>query len=109
MRQWSRRLRQYTKAFKRQARVYRLIASHPQTPRRAKWLLGLALAYALMPFDLIPDWIPVLGLLDDLVILPLLVWLALRSVPTDIYNECKARVEREELESGVWEHESQDG
>jgi uncharacterized membrane protein YkvA (DUF1232 family) len=103
------RLKQYGKAFKRQARVYQAVAKHPRTPRRAKWLLGLALAYALMPFDLIPDWIPVLGLLDDLVILPLLVWLALKSVPRDVLDECRARVEREELESGVWEHESQDG
>ena len=46
-----------------------------------------------MPFDLIPDWIPVLGLLDDLVILPLLVWLALKSVPREVYAECVARVD----------------
>jgi uncharacterized membrane protein YkvA (DUF1232 family) len=105
----SQRLKQYGKSFKRQVAVYRAVAAHPQTPRRAKWLLGLALAYALMPFDLIPDWIPVLGLLDDLIILPLLVWLALRSVPHEVYEECRERVGREELESGVWEHESQDG
>jgi uncharacterized membrane protein YkvA (DUF1232 family) len=90
------RLKEYGKGFKRQVRVYREVARHPRTPRVAKWLLGAAVAYALMPFDLIPDWIPVLGLLDDLIILPLLVWLALRSVPRDVYAECEAQVARGE-------------
>lgn len=100
LKHWQRRLREYGKAFKRRVSVYRAVARHPRTPRMSKALLGAALAYALMPFDLIPDWIPVLGLLDDLVILPLLVWLALRSVPGDVYAECEAQVQREELESG---------
>lgn len=107
--QWQRRLKEYGKAFKRQVAVYQAVARHPRTPRRARVLLGLALAYALLPFDLIPDWIPVLGLLDDLIILPLLVWLALKSVPPDVYAQCVAQVAREELESGGGEHESQDG
>lgn len=92
----SQRLKDYGKAFKRRVRVCQAVARHPRTPRSAKWLLGLALAYALMPFDLIPDWIPVLGLLDDLLILPLLVWLALRVVPREVYAECEAQVAREE-------------
>lgn len=72
-------------------------------------LLGLAIGYALLPFDLIPDWIPVLGLLDDVILLPLLVWLALRSVPADVYAQCAAQVTREDLESGGGEHESKNG
>lgn len=106
--QWSRRLKEYGRAFKRQVQVYHAVARHPRTPRRARVLLGLAVGYALLPFDLIPDWIPVLGLLDDVIILPLLVWLALKSVPPDVYSECEVQVAREELESGG-EHESQDG
>jgi uncharacterized membrane protein YkvA (DUF1232 family) len=86
------RLREYARRFKRRAQVYRLVASHPRTPRLARWLLVAALGYALMPFDLIPDWIPVLGLLDDIIIVPLLVWLALRSVPADVYATCEQQV-----------------
>ena len=86
------RLREYGRRFKRRVAVYRLVASHPRTPRLARWLLMAALGYALMPCDLIPDWIPVLGLLDDAIILPLLVWLALRVVPPDVYPACEQQV-----------------
>ena len=54
-------------------------------------LLGFAIAYLAMPFDLIPDFIPVIGHLDDAVIVPGLVWLALRSVPKDLMDDCRRR------------------
>jgi len=87
------RLRQLGRAFKRQVQVYRLVARHPRTPRLARWLLLLAIGYAMMPFDLIPDWIPVLGLLDDVIVLPLLVYISLKLVPKDVYEECRQSVE----------------
>ena len=62
---------------------------HPETPRLAKWLLGLAIGYVLLPFDLIPDFIPVLGQLDELVVVPGLIYLALRLIPDKIIADCR--------------------
>ena len=60
---------------------------HPQTPRPAKWVAGAVLAYALSPIDLIPDFVPVLGLLDDVVIVPLGVALAIRLTPRPLWEQ----------------------
>ena len=86
------KLRQVARNLKTEFEVYKLVWAHPLTPRPAKWLLGLAIGYILMPFDLIPDFIPVLGQLDDLVIVPGLVWLALKMIPESIVQECRDSV-----------------
>jgi uncharacterized membrane protein YkvA (DUF1232 family) len=78
-------------ALQRDLDAYRLVLRHPLTPRFARWLLALAVGYVLLPFDLVPDFIPVLGQLDDLVVVPLLVFLALRLVPREIVEECRRR------------------
>jgi uncharacterized membrane protein YkvA (DUF1232 family) len=70
--------------------VYRRVLAHPRTPRRARWCLLLALGYLATPIDLIPDFIPVLGHLDDLIIVPGLIWLARRSIPRDVWTECRS-------------------
>ena len=62
-----------------------------------KFLLGAAVAYALSPIDLIPDFIPVLGQLDDLVIVPALLAWALRSIPAALLADARARAEAEPL------------
>jgi uncharacterized membrane protein YkvA (DUF1232 family) len=72
--------------------LYRAVIADPRCPRAARWLLGAAVAYAVSPIDLIPDFIPVLGHLDDVLIVPLLVWLALRIVPADVVAEHRARL-----------------
>lgn len=87
-----RKLRQIAQRLKTEFALYRLLAYHPHTPRLAKWLLMLAIGYVLMPFDLIPDFIPVLGQLDELVIVPGLIYLALRLVPDKIVAECRQQV-----------------
>ncbi len=69
---------------------------HPQTPWLPKSLLWLAIGYLLMPFDLIPDFIPVLGQLDELVILPVLVYLALKMTPDEIVAECRETLKNNE-------------
>ena len=77
--------------FKEELRVYRLVLQDPRTPKLAKWLLGIAVAYALSPIDLIPDFIPVLGQLDDLVILPLLIMTAVKLIPPPLIEDCRTR------------------
>ena len=63
------------------------LVRHPQTPKPAKWVAGAVLAYALSPIDLIPDFVPVLGLLDDIVIVPLGVALAIRLTPRPLWEQ----------------------
>lgn len=70
----------------------RALAADAQTPALSRWLLGLAIAYLVSPVDLIPDWIPLLGQLDDLVIVPLLLWAALRSVPPAVRQRVRAEL-----------------
>ncbi|MGX7951392.1 YkvA family protein [Tsuneonella sp. HG249] len=65
-------------------------ARDPRTPIGAKLLAGAVAAYAFSPIDLIPDFIPVLGLLDDVIIVPLGVWLVLRMVPAPLLAEFRA-------------------
>jgi uncharacterized membrane protein YkvA (DUF1232 family) len=74
--------------------VYRLVLQDPRLPKRAKWLLGLAVAYTLSPIDLIPDFIPVLGYLDDALVVPALIWLARRAIPKIVMEDCRALVAR---------------
>lgn len=69
---------------------YRRLQQHPQTPKLAKALLWLAIGYLVMPFDLIPDFLPVIGQLDELIIIPLLVYWALKLTPPDIIVACRA-------------------
>jgi uncharacterized membrane protein YkvA (DUF1232 family) len=89
------RLREIAARLKTELAVYRRILKHPRTPLAAKIVLGLAVGYALMPFDLIPDFIPVIGHLDDLVIVPALVVLALWLIPDDIVQQCRNEIEME--------------
>ena len=68
-----------------------LAARHPRTPWYAKALVAAIVAYAVSPIDLIPDFIPVLGFLDEIVLLPMAIVLAVKLVPADVMAECRAR------------------
>ncbi len=72
---------------KKYLELCKLLYTDSRTPRVAKILLWIAIGYALSPVDLIPDFIPVIGYLDDLVIVPVLLYIAMKSVPKDVYIE----------------------
>jgi uncharacterized membrane protein YkvA (DUF1232 family) len=74
---------------------YRALTTDHRTPTIAKWLIVVAVAYLLMPFDLIPDFIPIIGQLDDLLIVPGLVWLGLRCIPLTLKQEIRRAVEKD--------------
>ncbi|NGM19076.1 DUF1232 domain-containing protein [Roseomonas stagni] len=85
------RLRGWARALKRQAILLWLAARDARVPWAARLLAAGIAAYAFSPIDLIPDVIPVLGLLDELVLLPGLVWLVLRIIPPGLKAELSAK------------------
>ena len=89
------RIRRWSRALYRELRVLRLAASDPRVPRSAKWLAAAAIAYAVSPIDLIPDFIPVIGHLDDLLIVPALAWLALRQIDPGVLADLRRQARRQ--------------
>jgi len=85
------RLKEWARALKRDVHALYLAALDPRVSWQAKVLAACVAAYALSPIDLIPDFIPVLGYLDDLVIVPLGIWLALTLIPPDVMRDCRER------------------
>lgn len=84
------RLRGWAARLARELAALALAYRNPRTPLAARIAIALVLAYALSPIDLIPDAIPVLGLVDDLVILPLGIALAIRLLPADVLRDARA-------------------
>jgi uncharacterized membrane protein YkvA (DUF1232 family) len=84
------RLLRLARALKREVHALFLAARDRRTPWAAKLLAGFVAAYALSPVDLIPDAIPGLGLLDEVILLPPLIWLALRMIPPGVMADCRA-------------------
>ncbi|HEX9867415.1 MAG TPA: DUF1232 domain-containing protein [Candidatus Tectomicrobia bacterium] len=84
-------LKSAARSVTRELKVYRLVLKDGRTPRLAKVLLGLALGYAALPFDLIPDFIPVIGHLDDVIIVPALIIMALKLIPKGVVEDCRSR------------------
>ena len=81
------------RALERETMALYFAARDPRTPLVAKVLAAALVAYALSPIDLIPDFIPVIGLLDDLVLLPLGIALVLRLIPAEAMADGRARAE----------------
>jgi uncharacterized membrane protein YkvA (DUF1232 family) len=86
------RLTNIAHEIKKEIKVLVYVARHPRLPLHCKFLVGFLVAYALSPIDLIPDFIPVLGQLDDLVIIPVGVWILYKIVPRDILEEARSSI-----------------
>jgi len=92
------RWKERVKLLKKQIPAVFLALKAQDTPFGAKLLAALTVGYALSPVDLIPDFIPVLGYLDDLLILPLLIALTIRLIPKEVWTRCLEEAE------GMWEN-----
>jgi uncharacterized membrane protein YkvA (DUF1232 family) len=88
------RIRAWASGLKRETVVLWFAVRDPQTPFAAKVMAWAILAYALSPIDLIPDFIPILGYVDELLLLPLAIWGVIRLVPAEIMARSRARAEQ---------------
>ena len=89
-------LKERAKQLKTDVPAVFLALKHKETPLLAKVIAAVTVAYALSPIDFIPDFIPVIGLLDDVILLPALVALVIKLIPAEVFEEC-----REEA-AGLW-------
>ncbi len=89
---WS-ELKNWARAIKRDTLATYFAVQDPRTPWFAKSVGLIVVAYALSPIDLIPDFIPVLGYLDDVILVPAGLWLVIRLVPEQVMEECRTRAE----------------
>ncbi len=87
------RLRQWAKRVKRDGVTLWFAVRHPLAPWYVKALGIFVVTYALSPIDLIPDFIPVLGYLDDVILLPALIWLTVRMIPAPVLAQCRDRAD----------------
>jgi uncharacterized membrane protein YkvA (DUF1232 family) len=87
------RLKRTGLEIKREINVYRRVLKDNRTPKLAKILLGLAVGYLLLPIDIIPDFIPVIGHLDDLIIVPAMVIIALKMIPKEVIEDCRKMID----------------
>lgn len=89
-------LKERAKQLKMDVPAVFLALRRKETPLPAKVLALVTVAYALSPIDLIPDFIPVLGYLDDIILLPALIALTVKIIPKDVFSQCRAEAE------GMW-------
>ncbi|WP_253278907.1 YkvA family protein [Psychrobacillus sp. FJAT-21963] len=90
------RLKAYAKKIKQEIFVLVEAYKHPELPLYIKLLSLLIVAYAFSPIDLIPDFIPVLGYIDDLILIPLAISIVMRLIPNNILNDCRNLAEKSE-------------
>ena len=84
-------LKARARSLKRETHAMYLAVRDPRTPWYARLVAGAVLAYALSPIDLIPDFIPVIGYLDDLIVVPLGIALAMKLIPAPVMADCRTQ------------------
>jgi len=96
--------KQSARTLKSETHALYLAYKHPQTPWYAKVFACFVIAYAFSPIDLVPDFIPILGYLDDLILVPLGIALALKMIPTSVMVDCRmqAGIETGEERQSHW-------
>ncbi|WP_241697815.1 YkvA family protein [Mariprofundus sp. NF] len=94
----TKRLRQWAATLKTNLQALYLCSRHPQTPWLATAIAIVVVAYALSPIDLIPDFIPVIGYLDDLLLVPAGIWLAIHLIPDPIWQLCREEALRHPMQ-----------
>jgi uncharacterized membrane protein YkvA (DUF1232 family) len=87
--------KQRTRQLKSELFALYLAYKDPRTPWFARLCAALVVGYAFSPIDLIPDFIPIVGYLDDLILIPVGIWLALRMIPADVMVESRARAKQD--------------
>ena len=91
---WFARIKLWAKRTRRDAVALWFVARDPATPLWLRAFLWLVAAYALSPIDLIPDFIPVIGYLDEAILLPLAIWFAVRHIPSDQMSQARLRADK---------------
>ena len=86
------KLNDKAKILKKEINAISLAFTDKRTPLPAKIMIGLTISYFLSPIDLIPDFIPILGYLDDLIILPIMINISIKMIPENILDDCRNRV-----------------
>ncbi len=85
-------MRKFLERFKNEIRFYQAVLKDYRTPKLTKFFLGLAVAYALSPIDIISDFIPIIGYLDDLLIVPIIVFIAMKLIPRKLLQEIRGEM-----------------
>jgi uncharacterized membrane protein YkvA (DUF1232 family) len=84
-------------SFKQNIYALYLATQDPRVPLLAKIIISLVVAYVLSPIDFIPDFIPIIGYLDDLLLVPIGIWLAIRLIPLTVWKACQAQAAKNSI------------
>ncbi|MDW0117726.1 YkvA family protein [Sporosarcina thermotolerans] len=93
------KMKDWAKSLKRQIFILYYAYKDARTPWYAKFYTACVVAYAFSPIDLIPDFIPILGYLDDVILLPIGIWFALKMIPRNVLTDCEVKAE-EKMKNG---------